>query len=192
VTATATAPRGRRALAACCAAIAVVLGACSGDGDGATDGPTSTTAAPVSTAVETTVTTLPEGATEQGLRELEVGDCFDLVDDPAAADRAVWSLPCEDPHSHEVYDVLDYEGEDDENGGDGSYPGVPIVQDWAEQACHDRFEAFVGVRWTLSELDIQVWWPSEDSWASGDRTVICTVFSPSRDRLHGSQRGTGR
>ena len=36
-------------------------------------------------------------------------------------------------------------------GGDGAgrgtdYPGVATVQDWSEQACYDRFEAFVGVR----------------------------------------------
>ena len=60
---------------------------------------------------------------------------------------------------------MTYEGEGAGRGTD--YPGAATVQDWSEQACFDRFEAFVGVRWTLSELDIAVWWPSEESWASG-------------------------
>ncbi len=178
----------RRRFVALAAALLCTLAGCS-DGEGGADGAT-TSSAPTTAPPETTVSTLPEHATEQGLRDVEVGDCFQLIDDPLAQDKAVWSLPCEDPHTYEVYEVLDYEGEGAEGGT--PYPGVPIVQDWSEQACHDRFEAFIGVRWTLSELDIQVWWPSEESWGRGDRTVICTVFSPSGDLLRGSQRGTGR
>ena len=99
---------------------------------------------------------------------------------------AVWALDCALPHTHEVYDVLTYEGE---GAGPGtSYPGVATVQDWSEQACFDRFEDFVGVRWTVSELDIAVWWPSEDSWARADRSVICTVMSDSGDQLVGTRR----
>ena len=56
----------------------------------------------------------------------------------------------------------------------------------------DGFEAFVGVRWTLSELDIAVWWPSEESWARADRTIVCTVMSDTGDQLTGTQRGTNR
>jgi hypothetical protein len=50
----------------------------------------------------------------------------------------------------------------------------------------------VGVRWTLSELEIEVWWPSEESWGRGDRSVICTVMSATGNRLLGSQRGVAR
>jgi hypothetical protein len=129
----------------------------------------------------------PPGATEQGFRSLEVGDCFDLIDELEAADRAVWLFDCSLPHSFEVYDIVEYEGE---GAGPGTpYPGAATVQDWAEQACFDRFEAFVGIRWTLSELEIQVWWPSEESWGRTDRSVICAVMSQTGDDLVGTQRG---
>ena len=128
----------------------------------------------------------PDGAVEVGFRDLETGQCFDPIEDSRVDELAVWVLDCELPHTHEVYDVVTYEGE---GAGPGtSYPGVATVQDWAEQTCFDRFEDFVGVRWTMSELDIEVWWPSEDSWARADRSVICTVMSDSGDQLSGTRR----
>lgn len=182
-----TAVAGRRLLLTAILAAVLVCAACSGDDGGAT-----TTSGPETnpTPETTALAGPPPEATEQGLRELQAGDCFDKVDDPTAADRAVWLIDCEDPHSHEVFDVVTYDADD--AGGGMPYPGVATVQDWAEQACYERFEAFVGTRWTLSELEIEVWWPSEDSWDRGDRTVICTVLSATGDRLTGSQRGTAR
>ena len=178
---------GARRAARLLAGALLVLGACSGDGG---DSATTTTATPAAGPAATTAPAgPPPGATEVGLRELEVGDCFDLVDDPMAADRAVWLLDCAEPHTHEVYDVLDYEGEG--AGGGEPYPGVPVVQNWAEEQCYARFEGFVGTRWTLSELEIEVWWPSEESWDLMDRSVICTVFSPTGDPLTGTQRDAG-
>ena len=178
---------GARRAARLLAGALLVLGACSGDGG---DSATTTTATPAAGPAATTAPAgPPPGATEVGLRELEVGDCFDLVDDPMAADRAVWLLDCAEPHTHEVYDVLDYEGEG--AGGGEPYPGVPVVQNWSEEQCYARFEGFVGTRWTLSELEIEVWWPSAESWDLMDRSVICTVFSPTGDPLTGTQRGAG-
>jgi len=163
-------------------------GACSnGDENTGSDA----TAPPSTVATATTAPPgRPPGAVDTGLGELAGGDCFDLIDDPAVSDLAVWTLDCEMPHTYEVYDVVRYEGAS--AGGGTSYPGVATVQDWAEQACYDRFEAFVGVRWTISELDISVWWPTEESWARADRSVICAVASDTGDELTGTQRGIGR
>ena len=163
--------------------------ACSGGGDEGGERTTTTTAPAGDAGAVTAPAGPPPGATEAGLRDLEVGNCFDLVDDPVAADRAVWLLDCAEPHTHEVYDVVEYEGEG--AGGGMPYPGVPVVQNWSEEQCYARFEGFVGTRWTLSELEIEVWWPSEESWDLMDRSVICTVFSPSGDPLTGTQRGAG-
>jgi hypothetical protein len=173
----------RSRLIAVVAALGLVLVGCSGD-DGADPDPdvTTTTAPPETTAPAGK----PPGATEVGLRDIEVGQCFDTIDDPLVDDLAVWVLSCESMHTYEVYDVIAYDGE---GGGPGTdYPGVATVQDWAEQACFDRFEAFVGVRWTTSELDINVWWPSEESWARADRAVICAVMSDTGDQLTGTAR----
>jgi hypothetical protein len=178
-----------RPIALLAAVTAVVLLAGCSDGD---DGAASSTTAPATT--EAVVTTAPAGrpagGVETGLRELATGQCFDTIDDPLVRDLAVWVLDCASPHTYEVYDVVTYEGEGSGRGTD--YPGVAVVQDWSEQACFDRFEAFVGVRWTVSELDIAVWWPSEESWARADRAVICTVMSDSGDQLTGTQRSVAR
>ena len=161
---------------------------CSGGDGGDDDRPTSTTG---STAVETTTgsDTAPSSQTT-GLREIEVSQCFDTIDDPVAADRAVQVIDCAEPHTYEVYDVLSYDGEG--SGRGTSYPGEATVQNWAEQACFDRFETFVGVRWTVSELDIRAWWPSAESWARADRSVVCAVMSDTGEKLTGSQRGVNR
>ncbi len=166
------------------------LVSCSGGdgGDGDDDRSGSTTA---STTVETTVGSdaAPSSLTT-GLRDVEVGQCFDTIDDPVATDRAVQVIDCTERHTYEVYDVLTYDGA---GAGRGTpYPGEAAVQNWAEQACFDRFEAFVGVRWTVSELDIRAWWPSAESWGRADRTVICAVMSDTGEKLTGSQRGVNR
>ncbi len=151
-------------------------------------------ASSTTTTAERTTTTAtsgpPAGATEQGLRSLDAGQCFDLPkDDPEADDKAVWVVGCGDPHTHEVYDVVRYDGPVLRGGG---YAGTAAVQDWAEQACFGRFEAFVGIPWTRSSLEIETWWPSEESWGRADRTVLCTVFPETGSTTTGTERGTAR
>lgn len=181
------APRIVAAVLAPVLAIAILTG-CSGSGSDSAGSTTTDSVASAATAT-TAVPGPPPGAEVVGLRDLETGQCFEAVDDPSVSDKAVYLVDCANPHTYEVYDVVAYEG--DGSGRGTEYPGVATVQNWSEQACFDRFEAFVGVRWTVSELDIQVWWPSESSWERADRTVICTVVSGTGDPLTGSQRGTG-
>jgi hypothetical protein len=157
---------------------------------GCSSGDTSTATTTTARVTTTTVAGPPAGATEQGLRELQVGQCFEQPDDDLEAqDRAVWVIDCADPHTHEVYDVVRYEGPVLKGG---AYAGTAAVQDWAEQACYGRFEGFVGTPWTRSSLEIETWWPSEESWGRSDRTVICTVFPENGSRATGSQRGSAR
>jgi hypothetical protein len=168
-------------------AVVVVIGAsasCS-SGDSSSGGST-TTARPTTTAPAGP----PAGATAEGLRSLGAGQCFELPkDDPEAQDRAVWVVDCAQPHTHEVFDVIPYAGPVLKGG---AYAGTAAVQDWAEQACYERFEPFVGIPWTRSDLEIESWWPSEDSWGRTDRSVICTVFPQNGGRTTGSQRSAGR
>lgn len=179
----------RLTLAVPCLALSLVVGAasCSGgdepaDGDGGEV--TTTSEAPVTTAPPG----VPFGAVETGFGELETGQCFETMDDPTVAELAVWTVGCDTPHTYEIYDQLEYDGEVD----GGRYPGTAAVQDWSETACHDRFEAFVGKRWTVSELEIQLWWPTEESWGRGDDTVICAVLEESGDKVTGTLRGAER
>lgn len=175
--------RGGHAITVAVIAVIVVLAAsaCSSDD-------TATTTTTTTEATTTTAAGPPAGATEQGLRSVEIGQCFDLPqDDPGAEDRAVWVVNCADPHTHEVFDIVTYEGPVLKGGG---YAGTAAVQDWAEQACYGRFEAFVGVPWTRSTLEIETWWPSQESWGRSDRSVICTVFPETGGNTTGTQRGS--
>lgn len=175
----------RSALFACGLFLVAASTACSGGSDRAAS--TTTTTTKVTT---TMAPALPAGATAAGLRDLQTAQCFDLPkDDPGALDRAVWVLPCTDPHTHEVTEVIPYGGPVVKGGG---YPGTAVVQDWAEQACFARFEAFVGKPWTTSSFEIQTWWPSEESWGRSDRKVICTVFPSDGSHTTGSARAAKR
>ena len=130
------------------------------------------------------------GATQAGLRDISAGQCFELPRNDAAADnRAVWVVDCNGPHTYEVYDVITYGGTEPKGG---AYPGIDAVQAWSEQACFDRFQGFVGIPWTRSSFDIQSWWPSDESWAQGDRSDVCALFAESGGRVSGSQRGVGK
>lgn len=173
--------RRRAAAAALC--VLTTTAACSGGSSGTTSS-TTTTGATTSTTAG-----LPAGATAVPMRGMQVGQCFDRPkDDPEAIDRAVWVMPCSDPHTHEVNDLVAYAGPT----AKGAYPGTPVVQDWAEQTCFSRFEPFVGRSWTTSSFEIQTWWPSQDSWGKGDRTVICSVFPSDGGHTTGSARGANR
>lgn len=178
-----TARRHQQLAAALVAVASVAVIGCSRGGG--------TTKATTTTAEVTTTTfALPAGATATGLRSIESGQCFELPkDDPAAQDRAVWVLPCTDPHTHEAYAVLTYDGTAVKGGG---YPGTNVVQDWAEQSCYAAFEEFVGVEWTASSFDIETWWPSAESWGQKDRKVICSVYKSSGGRSTGTARGTAQ
>ncbi|UDY37290.1 septum formation family protein [Dermatobacter hominis] len=167
------------------AVLALLLaGATASCSDDATEAGATTT----TTVATTTTVGLPAGAEAVGLRELDVGQCFEQPrDDPGAEDRAVWLVGCADPHTHEVYAVVTYEGDTVKGGG---YPGTTVVQDWAEQTCYAQFEGFVGRAWTTSSFDIETWWPSEESWGRSDRKVICTVYPSSGGRTTGSARGS--
>lgn len=161
--------------------LAIIITACGGEG--ATP---STTSDPP--AVVTTTTTRSAEAQLTAITEIDDGDCFDTHVEASALIRAVWKVPCSDPHDYEVYAAFDYEG--DVGYRHPAYPGETTVQDQAERRCYEGFEGFVGVRWTISTLDIRTWWPSEVSWSSGDRRIICTVTSTDRTALTGSQRGS--
>lgn len=164
----------------------VVLAACGGD-DGDDAAETTTTTTPVTTAPP--VEGPGPDAVAVGWAELSAGDCFEPVDDPDATDLAVWRVDCTEPHRYEVYDVVALDVEVPIGGG---YPGAEAIRDRAEELCVERFEAFIGVRWTVSELDLQAWWPSENSWARGDDTVICAVMELSGEPMTGTQRGAAR
>lgn len=114
--------------------------------------------------------------------QMRVGDCFD--DGSTFADEEVGSVPgvpCSKPHDNEVYAVFDV--------AMSSFPGEQMG-DLAQQACLERFEAFVGKDYDSSSLDVASLYPSRESWTrQNDREVICAVYDVAANKLTGSVKG---
>lgn len=60
------------------------------------------------------------------------------------------------------------------------------LSDYARDTCIDAFEGYVGRSYEESELDTTELYPSEESWAAGERTIVCFVISPDDEPLVGS------
>ena len=126
-----------------------------------------------------------EGAEMVSFDELAVGDCIPLVeyDDEATEIFEVPVVPCDQPHTDEVFYKYDLP--------DGEYPGDDAIYELAWEGCREQFEGFVGLSYEESELDIYPYSPTQASWSRWkDRTVHCIVFS--YDEVTGSLQGAGR
>jgi len=80
---------------------------------------------------------------------LREGDCVgagEIVELLREGQTEVTAVPCEEPHSGEVYSVFDL--------ADGDYPGDGEVARLSETGCVDAFRAFVGVRQARSIFDV--------------------------------------
>ncbi len=97
---------------------------------------------------------------------LEVGDCMD--DFGTASDiTTVPIVDCDDEHDAEVYATEDIDSDD--------YPGDSDVSDAADEICIDAWEDFVGISYEDSLLNYSALTPTEQSWALGDKEVVCTI-----------------
>jgi hypothetical protein len=153
----------------------------------ATPSTTTTAVPPPTTAAPTTV---PDPGQDVAAIDLVPGMCVE--DASALTGRQVnevteiGAVACRLPHGAEVYARSLLPG-----GPGASFPGVGTLRSRAQQACRAAFEAFVGVRWTRSELEISALWPSPPSWSAGDRAVVCAVFRVDGEPMTGSARGSG-
>lgn len=110
---------------------------------------------------------------------LQVGDC--LNDATAAGEvTSVPTVPCDEPHDSEVYATFAL--------GESDYLGEELVVGKAESLCLPAFEEFVGEPYLESRFDFAYYYPTEASWASGDREVLCVIYDPAGP-VSGSLRG---
>lgn len=100
---------------------------------------------------------------------LQVGDCLD--DATATGEvETVPTVPCDEPHDSEIYSSHQL--------GQSGYPGVDVVIEQAESLCLPAFEQFVGEPYLESRFDFSYYYPTEESWANGDREVLCVIYDP--------------
>lgn len=98
-----------------------------------------------------------------------VGDCLN-VSELGVEVQEFPTVPCEEPHEAEVYSVFDLTFE-------GDYDEQAVVTE-TDEACTEQFEAFVGIEWLESELDVYYFYPQSEGWSGGDREAICAVYAP--------------
>lgn len=118
-----------------------------------------------------------------GVFDLKVGDCLADFEDGAEL-SSINAAPCSEPHSDEIYAEGSIPDADE-------FPGTEAIETAAQDICLSEYQAFVGRSYDDSVLDIGYLTPTEDSWAEGDRAVLCTIFDP-LEEVTGSLRGAER
>lgn len=117
------------------------------------------------------------GAGSISVFDLQVGDCLKPDAEAEGELVEVHAVPCEEPHTQEVFALPEYEGENPD-----VYPGEPEIRAFADAACLDAFEEYTGAAYLDSDLYFSYLHPSIDSWNEGDdRTIVCVVLSPGEE-----------
>lgn len=116
--------------------------------------------------------------------ELSVGDCFDDTDGISGGEVSdVPVVECSEPHDNEVFHTFDLD--------DGDFPGDDAMMTQAEEVCVPAFEEYVGTDYASSRLDIFPITPTEGSWDTGDREIVCALYDVELAKLEGSMKGSG-
>ena len=113
--------------------------------------------------------------------ELRAGDCLDEdVSSPRRGDEFETVVPCDEPHSTQVYLEIELDSYD--------YPSREEIAETGAR-CATEFEAWVGVPPEASELGVSYLYPSEDNW-DYETTLKCVVVAPQdvTESLEGSGR----
>jgi hypothetical protein len=115
--------------------------------------------------------------------ELQVGDCFDQ---PSGSEfEFVDLLPCDQLHDVEIFHRFDIPLD---HAAD--FPSEDVLVEHID-GCLPTFDTFVGVPYESSALDVVGIWPAADSWAFGDREMLCGAVTMDGTKLEGTVRDSG-
>ena len=159
--------------------VAIALAACQSGDDDLTPSPaepSATASSSASTEASTEPSASPTDAgegEETSVFDLEVGDCFNAESDTI---ETVLVVDCEQSHTYEAFFLFDHEA-----GPDAAYPGDEEILEYADTECQPTFEEFVGMDYESSIWYITSVTPSAETWAAGDREVICTLHQQDAD-----------
>lgn len=114
--------------------------------------------------------------------DLQVGDC---VGDDIGWTRANTDVvACSSPHRYQIVGIVPYVSADD------AFPGDAAIDQLSEETCYDRFEAFVGTSYEESRWYMTAWLPTAETWAAGDRSILCTLHAEDEEPFVGSKEGS--
>jgi hypothetical protein len=113
-----------------------------------------------------------------GVFSLQVGDC--LNGSATGSVTGFDGVPCDQPHLYEVYATFDM--------ADGDFDDAAV--DTATEDCAgDLYTDYVGLDFQSSEFDAIPLTPTAESWAQGDREIVCMLTTLDGTQLTGSKRG---
>jgi hypothetical protein len=127
-----------------------------------TASPAAATSAPAQADDET-----PTDAVYVAVHNLEVGDC--LAEPPPEDESSVPTVPCSEPHSHEVFAAVTLPARDS--------AGMDAVNTQADELCFAEFNGFVGLSYEESVLMLNIWIIE----TSTETVVVCMVYDPAGD-----------
>ena len=113
------------------------------------------------------------GGGETSVFDLEVGDCFSVESDELTT---VVVVDCEQSHEYEAFALVDHEAAEAD-----PYPGDEAMLEYGNTACQAPFQAYVGSEYETSIWFITSVFPSEETWAAGDREIVCTLNQQDAD-----------
>jgi hypothetical protein len=97
---------------------------------------------------------------------LRTGECINSAPNGISG---LHVLACGQPHDGEVFSTFRVAGQ--------HYPGAAALRQKANQGCASRLSGYMNPQ-LLTMLNESYFYPSSDTWAAGERTVVCTVRSP--------------
>jgi hypothetical protein len=118
---------------------------------------------------------------------LQLGDCLvfpsDLLDEPGTVFTDMEVVPCTELHDAQIggEHVMD----------DGDFPGLDFFQNSEDLdgVCIDKYIEFTKTSLTESPHLVSYFYPTEDSWLQGDRTVQCIFMMADGEKLGASLEG---
>jgi hypothetical protein len=106
--------------------------------------------------------------------KIKVGDCVVPPTEIKAELSTVRVVSCASRHTQEAYALVDYKTADGASPA-SVYPGDDVLKKYADGACAQRYEGYVGVAYADSSLFFTYLLPSARGWQGGDRSVVCFV-----------------
>jgi hypothetical protein len=120
---------------------------------------------------------------ELGVFSFVVGDCITGLSDSGTIESAT-GVPCSDKHEYEVYSETFL--------SDDSQTVPADIEAQADEYCYGQFSSFVGLDYESSKLDFTYIYPTEESWAGGDREITCMITAENRATITESLKNAQR
>ena len=108
-----------------------------------------------------------------------VGECVDALVPDGEEVSDLPTTSCDGEHLGEVVGTVTVPEAD-------TWPGQAAHEAQAGAECPPAFAAYVGRSYDESRLEMSYLYPTEASWAGGDRQIVCVVFEPAGARRSGS------